>query len=70
VTLEYWYMFPIGILIATTALALMERFEMEEASRGRMAEFGVSVPWQAFVQVRLHIYEDMLADPELLRDNQ
>jgi hypothetical protein len=35
-----------------------------------MAEFGVSAPWQAFVQVRLSHYGAMLADPEVLRKNQ
>jgi len=52
------------------ARALMERFGLEQASRARMAEFGVSAPWQAFVQVRLRIYEEMLADAEVLRRNQ
>jgi HAD superfamily hydrolase (TIGR01549 family) len=35
-----------------------------------MAEFGVSTPWQAFIQVRLQHYEAMLADPQILRDNR
>ncbi|MFQ5857882.1 MAG: HAD family hydrolase [Anaerolineae bacterium] len=52
------------------AVALMEQFGLEESARARMAEFGVSAPWQAFVQVRLRIYEDMLADPEVLRTSQ
>jgi len=52
------------------ALALMERFDLEEKARARMAEFGVSMPWQAFVQVRLRYYEAMLADPQVLRDKQ
>jgi len=49
---------------------LVDRFDLEESARARMVEFGVSAPWQAFVQVRLQIYEAMLADPQLLRDNQ
>lgn len=52
------------------AVALIERFTLEEAARARMAEFGVSTPWQAFVQVRLRIYQAMLDDPEVLRSNQ
>ncbi|MFQ5614660.1 MAG: HAD family hydrolase [Anaerolineae bacterium] len=52
------------------ALALMERFDLEEPARARMAEFGVGTPWQAFVQVRLRHYEAMLADPEVLRSNR
>lgn len=49
---------------------LIERFYLEESARARMVEFGVSAPWQAFVQVRLQHYEAMLADPYVLRDNQ
>ena len=35
-----------------------------------MAEFGVATPWQAYVQLRLQIYDQMLADPEVIRGNQ
>ena len=35
-----------------------------------MAEFGVDTPWQAYVQVRLNIYAQMLADPDVIRNNQ
>jgi beta-phosphoglucomutase len=35
-----------------------------------MVEFGVDTPWQAFVQVRMRYYDAMLADPQVLRDNQ
>lgn len=49
---------------------LIQRFDLERAARVRMAEFGVSAPWQAFAQVRLQIYEGMLADPEVLRQHR
>lgn len=52
------------------AQALVDRFELKPAARARMAGFGVSVPWQAFVQVRLGIYEEMLANPEVPLNNQ
>jgi beta-phosphoglucomutase len=52
------------------ALALMERFELERRARDRMDEFGVSAPWQVFVQLRLRIYEAMLADPDIILSNQ
>ncbi len=52
------------------ALALMDRFELHEAAKARMHEFGVSAPWQVFVQLRLRHYEAMLADAELLRRSQ
>jgi beta-phosphoglucomutase-like phosphatase (HAD superfamily) len=35
-----------------------------------MTESEVSTPWQALVQVRLRYYEEMLADPDILRENQ
>jgi len=60
----------VGLPRWEVASALVERFGLEEAARARMDEFGVSTPWQAFVQVRLHHYEAMLADPEVLRSNQ
>jgi len=53
--------------VATT---LVERFGLEKAARARMAEFRVSTPWQAYVQIRLRIYEQMIADPVVLRSNQ
>jgi HAD superfamily hydrolase (TIGR01509 family) len=52
------------------AQALMTRFHLEEKARERMQEYGVSTPWQAFVQVRLRYYEAMLANHELLRSNR
>jgi beta-phosphoglucomutase len=60
----------VGLPRREVAQALVERFDLEEKARSRMAEFGVSAPWQAFVQLRLRFYEEMLADPEVLRSNQ
>ncbi len=39
------------------AMSLVSRFDLEEKSRARMAEFGVRQPWQAYVQVRLGFYQ-------------
>jgi beta-phosphoglucomutase len=60
----------VGLSRREVAQALVKRFDLEDTARARMDEFGVSAPWQAFVQVRLRIYEDMLADPEVLCTNQ
>ncbi|MDF1554977.1 MAG: HAD family phosphatase [Deferrisomatales bacterium] len=57
----------VGLSRRDVAVGLLERFGLEEAARRRMGEFGVMAPWQALVQVRLPIYEQMLADPVLLR---
>ncbi len=42
----------VGLSRQEVAAALMERFGLKDAARARMTEFGVSTPWQAFVQVR------------------
>jgi beta-phosphoglucomutase len=60
----------VGLSRREVALGLVERFDLEGAAQRRMAEFGVSAPWQVFVQVRLHHYEAMLADSEVIRNNQ
>jgi HAD superfamily hydrolase (TIGR01509 family) len=52
------------------ALFLIERFDLGSKATARMREFGVGTPWQAFAQVRLGIYEDMLADPRVLVSHQ
>jgi len=60
----------VGLSRREVAQSLVERFDLEDKTRSRMAEFEVSASWQAFVQVRLRYYEEMLADPEALRANQ
>ena len=60
----------VGLSRQEVATALLQRFGLEEAARARMAEFGVSAPWQAYVQVRQRLYDAMLEDPELLRKQQ
>src|SRR5438876_1926611 len=57
----------VGLSRREVALALIQRFVLEQAATARIPEFGVDAPWQAYVQIRLRIYEAMLADPELLR---
>lgn len=52
------------------AMFLVERFDLYGKVQARMEEHGVKTAWQAYVQVRLGIYEDLLADPEVIRRNQ
>lgn len=49
---------------------LMERFQLEKPAAMRMEEFGVNTPWQAFAQIRLKIYEGIVADPTVLLSHQ
>ncbi|NDJ54244.1 MAG: HAD family phosphatase [Chloroflexi bacterium] len=60
----------VGLSRREVALALVERFSLENAARTMMDQYGVSSPWQAYVQVRLEFYHQMLADPEVLIKNQ
>jgi beta-phosphoglucomutase len=52
------------------ATALVERFELERVSSALMEDYKVKTPWQAFVQLRLDYYEEMISDPQLIRENQ
>jgi beta-phosphoglucomutase len=56
----------VGLSRHEVAVGLMCRFDLEEPARERMAEFGVWTPWQAYVQVRLRIYEALLADTNIV----
>jgi beta-phosphoglucomutase len=49
------------------AVGLMRRFRLDDAARERMEEFGVRKPWQAYVRIRLLIYEALLSDPDRVR---
>lgn len=60
----------VGLSRREVAQGLMARFDLTAPAEARMAEFGVSAPWQAYVQIRLQIYEDVLADPAVIRSNQ
>ena len=59
-----------GLSRHEVATQLVSRFGLEETARARMDEFGVSTPWQAFVQVRLRHYQAIMADPLVLLDNR
>jgi beta-phosphoglucomutase len=56
----------VGLSRQEVAVGLMRRFGLEEAALARAEEFGVKNPWQAFVHIRLGIYESLLSDSELV----
>jgi beta-phosphoglucomutase len=56
----------VGLSRQEVAVGLMRRFGLEAAARTRMEEFWVKSPWQAFVRIRLRIYEALLSDSELV----
>lgn len=47
---------------------LMDRFDLEEAAKERMAEFSASEPWQVLTRLRLQIYEEIISDKKTLRE--
>jgi HAD superfamily hydrolase (TIGR01509 family) len=49
------------------AAALLARFDLEAHARERMGELGVSSPLDAYMALRLRIYEAMIADEQLIR---
>lgn len=59
----------VGLSRHEVATHLVNRFGLEDKARARMAEFGVTTPWQSFVQIRLRYYERLLADPEVIRQH-
>lgn len=59
----------VGLSRKEVAQSILSAFELEEPARSRETEFGVTTPWQAFVQIRLRYYEDMLVNPQTIRDN-
>lgn len=60
----------VGLSRKDVAEKLIERFGLEDGAAARMTEFGVSTPWQTFIQVRLGHYSALLNDPDTLRNNQ
>lgn len=60
----------VGLPRSQVARALVEKFDLEGKARERMGAFGVSAPWQAFVQIRLRHYGRMLDDPGVILENQ
>lgn len=60
----------VGLPRKQVAQSLVEQFALEAQARACMSDFGVKTPWQAFIQVRLQHYEGMLADPDIILDNQ
>lgn len=46
---------------------MLNRFDLENAARVRMAEFGASEPWQVYTRLRLRIFEEIVADESVLK---
>ena len=60
----------VGLSRHEVAQHLVDRFDLAEAAASRMGIFDVETPWQAYIQLRLGIYEEILANPKVLIENQ
>ena len=60
----------VGLSRQEVAEQLIARFDLTSKAKKRMNEFGVETAWEAFVQVRLRYYNDMMDDPDMIRNNQ
>jgi beta-phosphoglucomutase len=49
---------------------VMEKIGLEAKLRPLMAKYGVSEPWQVLSTIRVSIYNEMVADPQFVRDNK
>ena len=52
------------------AQSLVNRFDLNRQLQARMAEFGVKTPWQAFIQIRMQHYEQLIADPDTIHNHK
>jgi len=60
----------VGLSRREVAQRLLARFDLETAAAARMDEFSVATPWQAYIQVRMRRYGDILMNPQVLLRNQ
>ena len=60
----------VGLSRQEVATKLVEQFDLAAAAGKRQQEFGVSTPWQAFIQVRLRYYRKILSEPAVIKNNQ
>ena len=49
---------------------IMDSLELEPELGPLTSDYGVSEPWEVLTAMRTEIYDDMVADPQVLRDNQ
>ena len=57
-------------LIKVAAQFVIDELGLEPDLRPLMEKYGVSEPWQALTEIRTAIYNEIVADPQVLRDNQ
>jgi beta-phosphoglucomutase len=59
----------VGLPRREVAVHLVDRFNLTDQALALAPTFGVTTAWQSYVQLRLRYYEEMIADPAVLRSN-
>ncbi len=59
----------VGLSRKEVAKGLLNRFNLGEEASARMEEFDVAKPWQAFVDIRMESYFQMISDPKILKEH-
>ena len=49
---------------------ILDSLKLEPDVRPLMSRYGVTEPWEVLTAMRTEIYDDMVADPQVIRDNQ
>lgn len=60
----------VGASREVAAQFVVDELGLEPDLRPAMEKYGVSEPWQALTAMRIAIYNEMVADPQVFRDNQ
>lgn len=60
----------VGLSREEVAATLLVRFGLEAQAQRRMAELGAATPLDAYMALRLRIYEAMIADERLIREQE
>ena len=64
------YRTVVGASREVAAQFVIDELELEPELRPLMAEYGVSEPHQVLTEIRIGIYNEIVEDPQVLRDNQ
>lgn len=60
----------VGLSRREVAETLVKKLGLEKAAAAHLEEFNVTRPWQAFVQIRLQIYDSMLLNSKIIRKHR
>ena len=64
------YQSTVGASREVASQVVIDQLGLEPELRPLMAQYEASEPWQVLTAMRITIHKDMVADPQVLRDNQ